>query len=102
MNVPLRMFGAVHVLVLQALTNGILHSPVHRAVVNAKKDRYSTVYFYGIDNNITLSVPEKLITEDRPLKYRPFTIKEHRKFIVDNEVPLHATRHLQINPEDTT
>ncbi|XP_024367923.1 flavanone 3-dioxygenase 2 [Physcomitrium patens] len=83
----------------QAITNGILHSASHRAVVNSKKDRYSTVYFYGIDNSITLTVPPGLITEDRPLKYRPFTIMEHRKYIVDNEVPLDAVRHLQINPE---
>lgn len=67
--------------------------------MNSKKDRYSTVYFYGIDNSITLTVPPGLITEDRPLKYRPFTIMEHRKYIVDNEVPLDAVRHLQINPE---
>lgn len=85
----------------QAITNGILRSAAHRAVVNAKKDRYSTIYFYGIDNSITLTVPPKLITEDRPLKYRPFTVREHRKYIVDNEVPINAVQHLEINPEAT-
>jgi isopenicillin N synthase-like dioxygenase len=83
----------------QAITNGILRSSPHRAVVNAKKDRYSTIYFYGIDNYMTLTVPPELVTPERPLKYRPFTVKEHRKFIVDNEAPLHAVRNLLIDPQ---
>lgn len=72
---------------------------MHRAVVNAKKDRYSTIYFYGIDNSVTLTVPPELVSAERPLKYRPFTVTEHRKYIVDNEVPVNAVRHLQIDPE---
>lgn len=76
-----------------------MHSAAHRAVVNAKKDRYSTIYFYGVDNTITLTVPPELITEERPLKYRPFTVTEHRKYIVANEAPLFALRHLEIDPE---
>lgn len=83
----------------QAITNGILRSSPHRAVVNAKKDRYSTIYFYGIDNYMTLTVPPELVTAERPLKYRPFTVKEHRKFIVDNEAPLHSVRNLLIDPQ---
>lgn len=83
---------------VQAITNGMVKSAAHRAVVNAENDRYSTVYFYGIDNTITLTVPPELVTPERPLKYRPFTVTEHRKFIVDNEAPLFAVRHLLIDP----
>ncbi|KAG0558256.1 hypothetical protein KC19_10G014500 [Ceratodon purpureus] len=85
-----------------ALTNGILRSAVHRAVLNSKKDRYSTVYFYGIDNTTTLTVPPELVTEEHPLKYRPFTVQEHRKYLMENEIPLHGPRHLQIDPDDAT
>ncbi|KAG0574815.1 hypothetical protein KC19_VG294000 [Ceratodon purpureus] len=75
-----------------ALTNGILHSSVHQAVLNSKKDRYSKFYFYGIDNTITLTMPLELVTKEHPLKYRPFTVQEHRNYLMENEIPLHGTR----------
>lgn len=84
---------------LQAITNGILKSVRHRVVVNATQPRYSTVYFYGIDNTIPLTVPPELVTEDRPLLYKPFTVNEYRKWIISNAIPLHSYKHLQINPE---
>jgi isopenicillin N synthase-like dioxygenase len=71
---------------VQAITNGILLSAAHRVVLNATRSRYATIYFYGIDNVQELSVPPELVTEERPLKYRPFTVNEYREHVVKSQI----------------
>lgn len=83
----------------EAITNGIYLSVAHRAVLNATKSRYATIYFYGIDNVQELSVPPELVTEERPLKYRPFTVNEYREHVVKTQVPKDAIKYLRIEPE---
>lgn len=67
--------------------------------MNATRSRYATVYFYGIDNVQELRVPPELVTEERPLKYRPFTVNEYRESVVKGQVPKDAIKYLQIEPE---
>lgn len=87
---------------LQAITNGILHSAAHRVALNATRSRYATIYFYGIDNVAHLSVPPELVTEARPLKYRPFTVNAYRAYAVKNEVPIDGVKYLEIQPAQST
>ncbi|KAG0572219.1 hypothetical protein KC19_VG077400 [Ceratodon purpureus] len=81
----------------QAITNGILHSAAHRVAVNTTRSRYATIYFYGIDNVQQLRVPPELVTEDRPLKYRPFTVNEYRDYIVNRQIPTDGLKYLEID-----
>jgi isopenicillin N synthase-like dioxygenase len=85
----------------QAVTNGILHSAAHRVALNSTRSRYATIYFYGIDNVAHLRVPPELVTAERPLKYRPFTVNSYRDYTVKNEVPLDGCKFLEVQPEST-
>lgn len=87
---------------MQAITNGILHSAAHRVALNSTRSRYATIYFYGIDNVAPLTVPPELVTPDRPLKYRPFTVNAYRDYTVQNEIPVDGVKFLQVQPEATT
>ena len=78
------------------MSNGILRSATHRVALNSLRSRYATIYFYGIDNVQELRVPPELVTEDRPLKYRPFTVNEYRKYVVAKQVGMDAIKHLEI------
>lgn len=64
--------------------------------VNRTRSRYTTIYFYGIDNAATLSVPKELVTKERPLKYRPFTVNEYRAHMVKHQVPVDGSKFLEV------
>lgn len=83
----------------QVISNGILHSAAHRVAVNTTRSRYATIYFYGIDNEIPLFIPPQLVTKERPLKYRPFTVNEYREHLVIKQVPMDGVKYLEIEPE---
>ena len=83
------------------LSNGILHSAVHRVALNTLRSRYATIYFYGIDNTVPLSVPPELVTKDRPLKYRPFTVNEYREYLVHKQLPIDSIKFLEVQPKAT-
>lgn len=85
----------------QVLSNGILHSAIHRVALNTKRSRYATIYFYGIDNAVPLRVPPQLVTKDRPLKYRPFTVNEYREYLVKRQLSVDSVKALEIRPGDT-
>lgn len=83
----------------QVISNGILHSAAHRVAVNTTRSRYATIYFYGIDNEIPLFIPPQLVTKERPLKYRPFTVNEYREHLVIKQVPMDGVKYLEMEPE---
>ncbi|XP_030464483.1 deoxypodophyllotoxin synthase-like [Syzygium oleosum] len=55
---------------LMAWSNDRIQSPNHKVTINGKEDRYSLALFSF--NNGTLQVPEELVDDDHPLKYKPF------------------------------
>ncbi|KAK1578615.1 hypothetical protein Q3G72_031713 [Acer saccharum] len=56
---------------LMAWSNDRIHSPSHRVIINERAiDRYSLGLF-SFSNGI-VEVPEELVDEQRPLKYKPF------------------------------
>lgn len=87
---------------MQAITNGILRSAPHRVAVNTSRSRYATIYFYGIDNVVDLCVPPELVTPERPLKYRPFTVNAYRDYTVRNQIPVDGLKYLEVQPETAT
>lgn len=54
----------------QAWSNDRIQSPNHKVTINGKEDRYSLALFSF--NNGTLQVPEELVDDNHPLKYKPF------------------------------
>ncbi|KAJ7518298.1 hypothetical protein O6H91_21G062700 [Diphasiastrum complanatum] len=62
---------------LQAWTNGHFKSVEHRAVLNSVKARFSMVFFYSPNALAVMAPPTKLVDENHPLLYRPFTWAEY-------------------------
>ncbi|KAG0588082.1 hypothetical protein KC19_2G214700 [Ceratodon purpureus] len=64
---------------LQAISNNLCKSALHRAVVNKDEDRYSLAYFVQAPNSNgdqVAPLPE-LVDAEHPAKYHPFTWKEY-------------------------
>ena len=58
----------------------------HRVVLNGgDKDRYSIGSFLVPEEKVTIKVPEELVDDDHPLRYRPFTYPEYMAFFVSNK-----------------
>ncbi|XVF86719.1 hypothetical protein PTKIN_Ptkin18bG0064600 [Pterospermum kingtungense] len=53
-----------------AWSNGRIHSPIHRVMVEAKRDRYSLALFSF--SGETIRTPEELVDEAHPLLFKPF------------------------------
>lgn len=61
---------------MQAWTNGMLKSVVHRAVVNKEKRRLSIAYFMSPASSTVIECPPQLLTHDK--LYVPFTWGDFR------------------------
>ncbi|KAK2984903.1 hypothetical protein RJ640_008668 [Escallonia rubra] len=59
-----------------AWSNGRLHSPHHRVIINGNEARYSTAQFSFMREIV--QVPEELIDERHPLQFKPF---DHLNFL---------------------
>ncbi|XVF24887.1 hypothetical protein REPUB_Repub13aG0166200 [Reevesia pubescens] len=53
-----------------AWSNGRIHSPIHRVITKAKKERYSLALFSF--SGETIQTPEELVDETHPLLFKPF------------------------------
>lgn len=53
------------------MSNGIFRSPIHRAVVNAEKERLTEAMFCAPDSEKEIKPLDKLVNESRPKLYRP-------------------------------
>lgn len=56
---------------MQALSNGIYKSCVHRAVVNSERTRRSMVYFACPKEDLVLRAPEKIVEADGGIRKYP-------------------------------
>lgn len=56
----------------------------HRVVMNGDKDRYSCGMFVLPGDTVTIEVPEELVDNDHPLRYRPFTYSDYMSFFTSN------------------
>jgi isopenicillin N synthase-like dioxygenase len=62
----------------QIISNGVLRSPVHRAVSNAEKERISLAMFHGLDPDEEIEpAPAALLSENQPARYRTVKAKEY-------------------------
>lgn len=52
------------------MSNGIFRSPVHRAVVNAEKERLTVAMFCTPEKDREIKPVDKLVNESRPILYR--------------------------------
>ncbi|KAK2392886.1 hypothetical protein P8452_29710 [Trifolium repens] len=56
---------------LEIMSNGIFQSPIHRAVINAEKERLTVAIFCTPDSEKEIKPVDKLANESRPILYRP-------------------------------
>ncbi|KAJ0755484.1 putative isopenicillin N synthase [Helianthus annuus] len=63
--------------VCTAWTNGRMEAPVHRVMMEGKKDRFSMVVSSYI-RDLEIQAPQELVDEEHPMQYKPF---EHYKYI---------------------
>ncbi|KAL2346087.1 hypothetical protein Fmac_000087 [Flemingia macrophylla] len=63
---------------MEILSNGIFRSPVHRAVINSEKERLTVAMFCTPDIEKEIKPLDKLVTESRPVLYRP--VKNYADF----------------------
>nr|KYP64930.1 Protein SRG1 [Cajanus cajan] len=56
---------------IEILSNGIFWSPVHRAVIDAEKERLTVAMFCTPDSEKEIKPVDKLVNESRPVLYRP-------------------------------
>ncbi|KAH6782123.1 2-oxoglutarate and oxygenase superfamily protein [Perilla frutescens var. frutescens] len=61
-----------------AWTNGRLHSPLHRVMMNGDEARYSIGLFSIPKLGIIIKAPEEMVDEEHPLLYKAY---DHHKFI---------------------
>lgn len=64
---------------LSRWTNGIYRSPEHRVALPAadvKQSRYSTVFFYNPNSQVTVRCMDSCCTEDRPRQFPPIVAGE--------------------------
>ncbi|XP_077225499.1 gibberellin 3-beta-dioxygenase 1-like [Tasmannia lanceolata] len=62
---------------LHILSNGQFESPLHRAVVNRTRTRFSMAYLWGPPNDVEIFPFEKLMGPDRPPLYRAVSWSEY-------------------------
>ena len=55
---------------IQIITNGSYKNAVHRAVVNAVRDRLSVAAFYDPPKSQKICTAPQLVSKDHPQKYR--------------------------------
>ncbi|KAL2653301.1 hypothetical protein R1flu_021429 [Riccia fluitans] len=57
---------------LEAWSNGTLHSAVHRVVVSKSEERVSWAFLVSPPPSVVVQAPEQLIDEGHPRLYKPF------------------------------
>lgn len=66
--------------ILQAWSNGTLHSPFHRVMMSGNEARYSTGLFSIPKGGYIIKAPEELVDEEHPLLFKPFDHVEFLKY----------------------
>ncbi|MCL7032564.1 hypothetical protein MKW94_001586 [Papaver nudicaule] len=80
---------------LMAWSNGRIHAPTHRVVINGEKDRYSYAIFATPNEGATVEIPKELIDKDHPLRFRSFDYMEFLRYLyanphLDNPLKIYA------------
>ncbi|XP_058728947.1 probable 2-oxoglutarate-dependent dioxygenase AOP1 [Vicia villosa] len=65
---------------LHAWSNGRLHSPLHRVMMNGNEARYSTGLFSIPKGGCVIKSPEELVDEEHPLLFKPHDHVEFLKY----------------------
>ncbi|XP_077216440.1 gibberellin 3-beta-dioxygenase 1-like [Tasmannia lanceolata] len=69
---------------LHILSNGRFQSPVHRAVVNQTRARFSMAYLWGPPEDVEISPFPKLVGPERPLLYGAVSWNEYLRIKENN------------------
>ncbi|KAG2400844.1 hypothetical protein LR48_Vigan04g249600 [Vigna angularis] len=56
---------------IEIMSNGNFQSPMHRAVVNAEKERLTVAMFFVPNSEKKIKVVDKLVKDSRPVLYKP-------------------------------
>ncbi|BBG99015.1 2-oxoglutarate and Fe(II)-dependent oxygenase superfamily protein [Prunus dulcis] len=63
---------------LHAWTNGRLHSPIHKVMMNGNEARYSIGLYSAPKEGYIIKAPNEVVDEEHPLLFKPY---EHAQFI---------------------
>jgi len=55
---------------IQIMTNGIFKSPMHRVLVNSKRERISVAMFYTPEPNKEIGPEQGLVNEEQPKLFK--------------------------------
>lgn len=58
-------------------TNDLFASTMHRVINRSGRERYSILFFYGVDYDVTLETLPACITPDRPQRYDPINAHDY-------------------------
>lgn len=70
---------------LQAWTNGRVHSPHHRVMMTGNETRFSVGLFTVPKPGHMIKAPEELVTEEHPLLFKPYVHSEFMRFLQSSE-----------------
>jgi len=71
--------------ILQAWSNGRLHSAFHRVMISGNEARYSAGLFSIPKGGSIVKAPEELVDEEHPLLFKPFDHVEFLKYCYTEE-----------------
>lgn len=70
---------------LQAWTNGRVHTPIHRVMMTGNERRLTIGLFTVPKPGFIIKAPDELVTEEHPLLFKPFVQSEFMKFLHSSE-----------------
>ncbi|OIV97751.1 hypothetical protein TanjilG_12508 [Lupinus angustifolius] len=72
---------------LKAWSNGRLHAATHRVALTKAKLRYSFGLFPIIKEDMEIKVPNELVDDQHPLRYRPFIYRDYLNHYIATRNP---------------
>ncbi|KAE9603724.1 hypothetical protein Lal_00001959 [Lupinus albus] len=73
--------------VLKAWSNGRLHAATHRVALTGDKLRYSFGLFPMVKDETEIKVPNELVDDSHPLRYKPFIYKDYLNHYIATRNP---------------
>ncbi|CAN8256934.1 unnamed protein product [Cochlearia groenlandica] len=71
---------------VEVLSNGLYKSVVHKATLNEDKTRISLASLHSLGVDDKMSVPNQLVNDENPVRYRDSSFNDFLDFLVKNDI----------------